>query len=106
ADAGQPEQHEGRRRAAVGTNSAAVAVHTGIDAPVVGEGPRMLKPATAPYFSIHLFGSRLATAHALKVFNLTLHAPRVAGLEAIEAGSRAVGLGRASWLLAGATEEA
>ncbi|KJS51343.1 3-oxoacyl-ACP synthase, partial [Streptomyces rubellomurinus subsp. indigoferus] len=30
----------------------------------------------------------------------------VAGLEAIEAGSRAVGLGRASWLLAGATEEA
>lgn len=106
ADAGEPEQQEERRGAAVGTNSAAVAVHTAIDATVVAEGARMLNPATAPYFSINLFGSRLATEHALKGFNLTLTSPRVAGLEAIEAGSRAVGLGRASWLLAGATEEA
>ncbi|KJS51248.1 3-oxoacyl-ACP synthase, partial [Streptomyces rubellomurinus subsp. indigoferus] len=73
---------------------------------VVAEGARMLHPATAPYFSINLLGSRLATEHALKGFNLPLTSPRVPGLEAIEAGSRAVGRGRASWLLVRATEEA
>ncbi|MEU6479407.1 beta-ketoacyl synthase N-terminal-like domain-containing protein [Streptomyces sp. NPDC047017] len=113
-DAGEPQGGAGsgvlgaeeRRGAAVGTNSAAAALHEEMDRTVVAEGAGALSPATAPYFSINLFGSRLATEHALKGFNLTLTSPRVAGLEALESGARSVRLGRASWLLAGATEEA
>ncbi|QNP64485.1 beta-ketoacyl synthase N-terminal-like domain-containing protein [Streptomyces genisteinicus] len=97
---------EERRGAAVGTNSAAAALHDEMDRTVLAEGADALSPATAPYFSINLFGSRLATEHALKGFNLTLTSPRTAGLEALESGARSVRLGRASWLLAGATEEA
>ncbi|MFB7668825.1 beta-ketoacyl synthase N-terminal-like domain-containing protein [Kitasatospora sp. NPDC056138] len=111
ADAGEVRRDgdladEQRRGAAVGTNSAAVALHESMDHTVIAEGANALSPATAPYFSINLFGSRLATEHALKAFNLTLTSPRVAGLEALEAGARSVSAGRASWLLAGATEEA
>ncbi|MFI9152079.1 beta-ketoacyl synthase N-terminal-like domain-containing protein [Streptomyces sp. NPDC053367] len=97
---------EERRGAAVGTNSAAEALHEEMDRTVLTAGANALSPATAPYFSINLFGSRLATEHALKGFNLTLTSPRVAGLEALENGARSVRLGRASWLVAGATEEA
>lgn len=97
---------EERRGAAVGTNSAAAALHDEMDRTVLAEGADALSPATAPYFSINLFGSRPATEHALKGFNLTLTSPRTAGLEALESGARSVRLGRASWLLAGATEEA
>ncbi|WP_431774988.1 beta-ketoacyl synthase N-terminal-like domain-containing protein [Streptomyces cucumeris] len=97
---------EERRGAAVGTNSAAAALHDEMDLTVLSAGADALSPATAPYFSINLFGSRLATEHALKGFNLTLTSPRTAGLEALESGARSVRLGRASWLLAGATEEA
>lgn len=95
-----------RRAAAVGTNSAAVSLHHAMDRTVVGAGAGELSPATAPYFSINLFGSRLATEHDLKGFNLTLTSPRVAGLEALQTGARAIAAGRASRLLAGATEEA
>ncbi|MET7765633.1 beta-ketoacyl synthase N-terminal-like domain-containing protein [Streptomyces sp. NPDC005393] len=97
-----PEQ----RAAAVGTNSAAVALHHAMDRTVTGTGADDLSPVTAPYFSINLFGSRLATEHDLKGFNLTFTSPRVAGLEALQTGQRAVAAGRARWLLAGATEEA
>ncbi|GAA2244921.1 hypothetical protein GCM10010232_34940 [Streptomyces amakusaensis] len=95
-----------RRGAAVGTNSSAVALHDSMDRTVLQESAAALSPASAPYFSINLFGSRLATEHGLKGFNLTLTTPRVAGLESLETGARAVAAGRASWLLAGATEEA
>ncbi|MFF7654492.1 beta-ketoacyl synthase N-terminal-like domain-containing protein [Streptomyces sp. NPDC007983] len=96
-----------RRGAAVGTNSAAVSLHHAMDRTVVGAGGAgALSPVTAPYFSINLFGSRLATEHDLKGFNLTVTTPRVAALEALQTGVRAVAAGRASRLLAGATEEA
>lgn len=94
------------RGAAVGTNSSAAALHEAMDRTVLAEGAAALSPVTAPYFSINLFGSRLATEHGLKAFNLTVTSPRVAGLESLETGARAVAAGRASWLLAGATEEA
>ncbi|MCQ8194124.1 beta-ketoacyl synthase N-terminal-like domain-containing protein [Streptomyces rugosispiralis] len=97
-----PEQ----RGAAVGTNSAAVALHHRMDRTVTETGAGDLSPVTAPYFSINLFGSRLATEHDLKGFNLTLTSPRVAGLEALQTGQRALASGRARRLLAGATEEA
>ncbi|MET8012189.1 beta-ketoacyl synthase N-terminal-like domain-containing protein [Streptomyces sp. NPDC005271] len=97
-----PEQ----RAAAVGTNSAAVALHHAMDRTVTGTGAGDLSPVTAPYFSINLFGSRLAIEHDLKGFNLTLTSPRIAGLEALRTGQRAVAAGRARRLLAGATEEA
>ncbi|GGZ35796.1 hypothetical protein GCM10010387_32480 [Streptomyces inusitatus] len=102
-----PARHAAERRgAAVGTNSSAVALHDSMDRTVLEESAAALSPASAPYFSINLFGSRLATEHGLKGFNLTLTTPRVAGLESLETGARAVAAGRASWLLAGATEEA
>ncbi|MBL1099686.1 beta-ketoacyl synthase N-terminal-like domain-containing protein [Streptomyces coffeae] len=101
-EAAEPE----RRGAAVGTNSAAVALHHSMDRTVTGTGARDLSPITAPYFSINLFGSRLATEHDLKGFNLTLTTPRVAGFEALRTGQRALAAGRARLLIAGATEEA
>ncbi|WP_413799482.1 beta-ketoacyl synthase N-terminal-like domain-containing protein [Streptomyces iranensis] len=94
------------RGAAVGTNSAAVALHHTMDRTVTATGAGDLSPVTAPYFSINLFGSRLATEHDLKGFNLTFTSPRVAGLEALQTGQRALATGRARRLLAGATEEA
>ncbi|GDY53957.1 hypothetical protein SVIO_045800 [Streptomyces violaceusniger] len=94
------------RGAAVGTNSAAVALHHSMDRTVTVTGAGDLSPVTAPYFSINLFGSRLATEHDLKGFNLTLTSPRIAGLEALQTGQRALATGRARRLLAGATEEA
>lgn len=108
ADAGdEPDRGPGELRgAAVGTNSSAAALHEAMDATVLTEGAGALSPVTAPYFSINLFGSRLATEHGLKAFNLTVTSPRTAGLESIEAGARAVAAGRAHWLLAGATEDA
>ncbi|MEU5274429.1 beta-ketoacyl synthase N-terminal-like domain-containing protein [Streptomyces hygroscopicus] len=94
------------RGAAVGTNSAAVALHHTMDRTITTTGAEDLSPALAPYFSVNLFGSRLATEHDLKGFNLTFTSPRVAGLEALQAGRRAIAAGRARRLLAGATEEA
>ncbi|WP_431782933.1 beta-ketoacyl synthase N-terminal-like domain-containing protein [Streptomyces chumphonensis] len=94
------------RGAAVGTNSAAEALHAAMDTTITTSSATDLSPATAPFFSINLFGSRMAMEHGLQGFNLTLTSPRVAGLEAIQTGLRSVRLGRADWLLAGATEEA
>jgi 3-oxoacyl-[acyl-carrier-protein] synthase II len=92
------------RAAVVGINGAASSLHTGMDATIVAESTDGLSPMGAPFFSINLFSSRLATEHQLKAFNLTTMSPRVAALEALEIGLRSVHLGRASWLLAGATE--
>ncbi|OEU87546.1 hypothetical protein DB35_25965 [Streptomyces abyssalis] len=94
------------RGAAVGTNSGAEGLHSAMDETIVKTGAEDLSPATAPFFSINLFGSRMAMEHAFKGFNLTLTSPRVAGFEALRTGLRSLRLGRASWLLAGATEDA
>ncbi|WP_431044252.1 beta-ketoacyl synthase N-terminal-like domain-containing protein [Streptomyces sp. P1-3] len=98
--------HPELRGAAVGTNSAAEALHDRMDRTVLQTSAADLSPALAPYFSINLFGSRPATEYALKGFNITLVGPRVAGFDALGTGQRCVALGRADWLLAGATEEA
>ncbi len=90
--------------AAVGTNSAASALHDTMDRTVIQGHADELSPATAPFFSINLFSSSLSTQHGLKGFNLTVTTPRIAGLEAAEVGLRALRLGRCSALLAGATE--
>ncbi|MES4908109.1 MULTISPECIES: beta-ketoacyl synthase N-terminal-like domain-containing protein [unclassified Streptomyces] len=109
ADIGQDDTleavHAERRAAAVGTNSAAASLHDAMDRTVMETGAADLSPVTAPYFSINLFGSRLAMEHELKGFNVTFVSPRIAGLEAIETGQRGLAAGRAGWLLAGATEQ-
>lgn len=97
---------EESRAAVVGTNSAVSSLHAVMDRTVIETSAQDLSPATAPFFSINLFGSRLASEHALKGFNLTITSPRVAGLEALQIGGRSVALSRASWLLVGATEAA
>ncbi|MFH8370239.1 beta-ketoacyl synthase N-terminal-like domain-containing protein [Streptomyces sp. NPDC018031] len=95
-----------RRAATVGTNSAAVAVHAAMDRTVVDGGSDDLSPASAPYFSINTYISKLAVEQSVKGFNITFTSPRIAGLEALETGQRSVAVGRADWLLAGATEAA
>lgn len=95
---------EDRRGAAVGTNHAASALRDSMNRTVIDGHANDLSPATAPFFSINLSGSRLSIQHGLKGFNLTVTSPRVAGLEAVEIGSRSVALRRSSLLLAGATE--
>jgi 3-oxoacyl-[acyl-carrier-protein] synthase II len=92
------------RGVAMGTNGAASALHHEMDRTVITSRAEDLSPILAPFFSINLFGSRLAVQHALKGFNLTITSPRVAGLEAIEIGARSLRLGRSTLLLAGATE--
>lgn len=106
AEGGPADLAPAERGAAVGTNSGAEALHTAMDDTIVKSGADDLSPATAPFFSINLFGSRMAMEHAFQGFNLTLTSPRVAGFEAIQTGVRSLRLGRASWLMAGATEEA
>lgn len=95
-----------RRGVVVATNSATSALHGTMDRTVIEHDASWLSPATAPFFAVNLFGSRLSTEHAWQAFNVTLTTPRVAGLEALQAGARAVVLGRADWLLVGAAEEA
>ncbi|MBC2903695.1 beta-ketoacyl synthase N-terminal-like domain-containing protein [Streptomyces cupreus] len=101
--AGIPEE---RRGAAVGTNHAVAALHARMDRTVISEGADGLSPATAPFFSVNLFGSHLSGRFALKAFNVTVTSPGVAGLEAVQMGLRAVTAGRSALLLAAATEEA
>jgi len=93
------------RGAVIGTNSATDSLHADMDQTILAVGANGLSPATAPYFSVNLFGSRTAMEHSLQGFNLTLTSPRVAGLEALQVGLRSLRAGRASWLLAGVAEE-
>ncbi|MGK5692977.1 beta-ketoacyl synthase N-terminal-like domain-containing protein [Streptomyces sp. URMC 128] len=95
---------EERRAVAVGTNHAVAGVHAEIDQGTVAGEARLLSPTAVPYFSPNLIASRIAMEHALKGFSLAVHTPRTAGLEALQAGLRALRSGRADWLLAGATE--
>lgn len=90
---------------ALASNNCASRLHASIDDTVRSGGLNTLRPATAPFFSVNLFLSRLAIEHGLKGFSLALHTPRTAGLETFEAGERAVRQGRASWLVLGATED-
>ncbi|MFF8814004.1 beta-ketoacyl synthase N-terminal-like domain-containing protein [Streptomyces pactum] len=101
----EPDEAAGREcGVALASNNCASQMHGETDRAVLGRGLNGLRPTSAPFFSVNLFLSRLAIEHGLKGFSLALHTPRVAGLEAIESGARAVALGRASWLVAGVTE--
>ncbi|MGW7272432.1 beta-ketoacyl synthase N-terminal-like domain-containing protein [Streptomyces sp. NPDC054864] len=92
------------RAVAVGTNHGVSAVHADIDEATVSGEAHLISPTGAPYFSPNLVASRVSMEHGLKGFSLAVHSPRSAGLEALQAGLRALRSGRARWLLAGATE--
>lgn len=96
-----PEHH---RAVTIGTNNGMSQLYGEFDRTVIEGDSTLLSPATVPYFSVNLVGSRVAMEHALKGYSLGTHTPRVAGLEAVEHGSRALRAGRARWLLAGAAE--
>ncbi|MEU1819310.1 beta-ketoacyl synthase N-terminal-like domain-containing protein [Streptomyces roseifaciens] len=106
ADAGDllPLVPEVRRGMAVGTNNGIAGLIDAMDETITGPGAGRLSPATAPYFSINTLAGRAAVEHGIKGWNLTLTSPRTAGLEALQAGARAVAADRADLLLAGSTE--
>ncbi|WP_369390548.1 beta-ketoacyl synthase N-terminal-like domain-containing protein [Streptomyces sp. CG1] len=95
---------EDERAVAVGTNHGVSAVHAEVDRATVAGEAHLISPAAVPYFSPNLVSSRVAMEYGLKGFSLAVHSPRSAGLEALQAGLRALHYGRARWLLAGATE--
>lgn len=100
------EDRAARCGVALGSNGCASALHGEIDRTMLGGGGLgALQPATAPYFSVNLFLSRLTIELHTTAFSLALHTPRTAGLEAVQAGRRAVLAGRAGWLVVGATEQ-
>ncbi|MFJ3090887.1 beta-ketoacyl synthase N-terminal-like domain-containing protein [Streptomyces sp. NPDC086838] len=94
-----------RRGAALALNGGFAELFDAMDRQVAVEGGAAgLSPATAPYFAVSLLGSRLTAELALKAFALTLATPRVAALEAVEAGGRALAAGRCDTLVVGAAE--
>ncbi|MEV6960363.1 beta-ketoacyl synthase N-terminal-like domain-containing protein [Streptomyces sp. NPDC051207] len=106
ADTGSPlaDVPEHHRAITVGTNNGMSELQGEFDRTVIDGDSTLLSPATVPYFSVNLVGSRVAMEHGLKGFSLGVHSPRVAGLEAVQHGVRALRAGRARWLLAGAAE--
>ncbi|NGO12375.1 3-oxoacyl-ACP synthase [Streptomyces sp. HC44] len=95
---------EDHRAITVGTNNGMSELQGEFDRTVIEGDSTLLSPATVPYFSVNLVGSRVAMEHGLKGFSLGVHSPRVAGLEAVQHGVRALRAGRARWLLTGAAE--
>jgi 3-oxoacyl-[acyl-carrier-protein] synthase II len=95
---------EAERAVAVGTNSGIAALHAQMNETVATDGSDQLSPALAPFFSINVLAGRLSIEQAIRGFNLTMNTPLVAGLEAVQVGSRGLGAGRANLLLAGAVE--
>lgn len=95
---------EEERAVAVGTNHGVAGVHAEVDRATVSGEAHLISPAGVPYFSPNLVASRVAMEYGLKGFSLAVHSPRSAGLEALQAGLRALRSGRARWLLAGAAE--
>ncbi|MEW2050567.1 beta-ketoacyl synthase N-terminal-like domain-containing protein [Streptomyces sp. NPDC005476] len=94
-----------RRGAAFALNGGFAELFDTMDRRIALEGGAAgLSPATAPYFAVSLLGSRLTSELGLKAFALTSASPRVAALEAVEAGGRALAAGRCDTLLAGAAE--
>ncbi|MEE6259659.1 beta-ketoacyl synthase N-terminal-like domain-containing protein [Plantactinospora sonchi] len=94
-----------RRGAAVATNGGLDPLFGEMDRIVTGADATELSPALAPYFAINVLGTRLVAEHQLRGFHLTLTSPGVAGFEAVEAGWRALAVGRCDTLLVGVTED-
>jgi 3-oxoacyl-[acyl-carrier-protein] synthase II len=94
----------GLRAAVVGTNNALATFYADVDRTVVNGHSEDLSPATAPYFAVNVLSGRLSAEHELRGFTLAVTSPRVAGLEAIELGARALAAGRCRIFLAAAME--
>jgi 3-oxoacyl-[acyl-carrier-protein] synthase II len=93
-----------RRGTTVGTNNGLAQVFDAMDDTVVQGHADDLSPVTAPFFAINVLSTRLAAEHDVKGFQLTLTSPLTAGLEALEAGRRALTVGRCSLLVVAAME--
>ncbi|MFE7779026.1 beta-ketoacyl synthase N-terminal-like domain-containing protein [Streptomyces sp. NPDC057445] len=89
----------------VGTNNAGMALMDEQDRIILDGDADGIGPITAPYFAMSVFASRLAVEHTIHGFTLTTNSPRTAGLDAIQAGARALARGRADLVIVGATEE-
>ncbi|MBX6769550.1 MAG: 3-oxoacyl-ACP synthase, partial [Actinomadura rubrobrunea] len=99
---GAPPEERGMT---VGTDAAIAGLLADMDRAVLDDGVDGLGPATAPYFAVNAIAGRVSVEHAFKGFGVTVTSPRVAALEAVQIGARAVAAGRASLLLAAAVEE-
>jgi 3-oxoacyl-[acyl-carrier-protein] synthase II len=93
-----------RRGAAIGTSWALRPLFDELDETIVNGHSDELSPATAPFFAVNAVAGRLSSEHELRAFSLTLTSPAIAGLEAVEAGARAMRAGRCDLLLTAATE--
>ncbi|WP_207933953.1 beta-ketoacyl synthase N-terminal-like domain-containing protein [Actinomadura sp. KC06] len=103
--AGAGDVPEDRRGAVLATNNGLTATLDEMDRTVADQGADDLSPARAPFFAINVLGNRLASDHGLKGFALTVTSPRVAGLEAVQSGLRALSAGRCEALLVAAAED-
>lgn len=105
ADGGRLDHVDtGLRAAVVGSNSALSTFYSDVDHTVVNGHSDDVSPAIAPYFAVNVLSGRLSAEHELHGFALAVTSPRVAGLEAIELGTRALASGRCGIFLAAATE--
>lgn len=105
ADGGRLDGVPAERRAvAVGTNTGLAHLITDMDRTVTGGSADALSPALAPFFAVNVLGTRLVAEHAVKGPFLTVTSPRVAGIEALGAGARAMAAGRCDAWLAAAME--
>lgn len=93
------------RGAVVGTNNVGASLIEEFDRTIIDLGAAELSPAQAPYMAMSMYAARLAPEHELRAFDLTTNSPAVAGLDALQAAARALAVGRASVVLAGAVEE-
>lgn len=99
---GLPEE---RRGAVLATNGGLTPTLDAMDRTVLADGADGLSPVRAPYFAINVLGSRLTADHGLKAFALTVTSPGIAGLEAVQAGLRAMAAGRCDAFLIAVTED-
>jgi 3-oxoacyl-[acyl-carrier-protein] synthase II len=102
ADGGRLDGVPAERRAAfVATNTGLEHLFADMDATVTGGTADALSPALAPFFAVNVLGTRLVAEHAVNGPFVTLTSPRVAGIEAIGAGARAMAAGRCdAWITA------
>lgn len=94
-----------RRGLAVGCHSVLAPLYREVAQAVLAGDSSGISPMTAPFFAINALAGRLAEERRIKGFTLTTTSPRVAGLEALEVGTRALAAGRCAVLLAGVTEQ-
>ncbi|WP_405163010.1 hypothetical protein OG203_43250 [Nocardia sp. NBC_01499] len=88
----------------IGTNNAGAELLEAMDRTIIDTTAAELSPARAPFMAMSMFAGRLSAEHRLRGFTLTTNSPATAGLDALAIAARALGAGRASVLLVGATE--